>query len=159
MNRNLRLLSLSALLALPSSALAGGELDLVDVDLDDTYEDFMTVDGDEDRSRSQKLDDDESDADHLLGSFDEDPEWDMPDEADELLGDEDPSWDVEPEIGAVFDDPFADEDDFVIPQTAPEPVIEEIVEEEPVVAPETEEAGIKNANPGLDLSIFDIDED
>jgi hypothetical protein len=82
----------------------------------------------------------------------------VPDEADAEL-DEDPEWDAEPELGGAFEDPFEDDDDFIIPQTAPEPEgVEEDAEDELAALPEAEVEAIQNSNPGLDLSIFDIED-
>jgi hypothetical protein len=147
---NHRTLSLAALLFLPNVALADTEMDLVDADFEDTIEDFTADrsirDGSERKSTVE------------FDSMDEDPEWDIPEE-DDLAIDEDPSWDTEAEIGAGLDDPYEDEDDFIIAQPAPEPELEAAAfEEELATLPETKEAGIQNADPGLDLSIFDIED-
>ena len=145
-----RTLTLTALLFLPSLALADAGFDLVDADFEDPIEDFSTDRGTGTTSSIQPSLD--------IDSMDEDPEWDMPEE-DDIALEEDPSWDVDPEIGTGLGDPFADEDDFTIPQTAPEPVAEEDPEEEEALAlPEAKNTGIKNADPGLDLSIFDIED-
>ena len=153
MPRNFRLLSFSAFLLLPASALADDELELVDASFDDTYEDF-TTDRNDTESRSNRSGQGEA---GLLSSFDEDPEWDMPDSDDANI-DEDPEWDAEPEIGSVFDDPFEEDDDFVIPQTAPEPIVEEESIDDLSDLPEAEVENIQNSTPGLDLSIFDIED-
>jgi hypothetical protein len=147
---NHRTLSLAALLFLPSVAIADTDMDLVDADFEDTIEDFTA-----DRSIRDSA---ERKATVEFDSMDEDPAWDIPEE-DDLTIDEDPSWDTEAEIGAGLDDSYEEEDDFIIAQTAPEPVLEEIaVDVELAALPETQDTGIQNADPGLDLSIFDIED-
>ena len=80
----------------------------------------------------------------------------MPSEPDDDLGDEDPSWDEDPDLSGAFDDDFEEEEDFIIPQTAPEPIVE--IEEEIPVVNKVDEAGISNEKPGLDLSVFEIED-
>ena len=79
----------------------------------------------------------------------------MPSEPDDELGDEDPSWDEDPDLSGAFDD-FEEDDDFIIPQTAPEPIVE--IEEEVPVVNKADEASISNEKPGLDLSVFEIED-
>jgi hypothetical protein len=125
-------------------------MDLVDADFEDTIEDFTA-----DRSIR---DSSERKSTVEFDSMDDDPEWDIPEE-DDLAIDEDPTWDTDAEIGAGLDDPYEEEDDFIIAQTAPEPALEEVaVDEEIAALPEAKDTGIQNADPGLDLSIFDIED-
>jgi hypothetical protein len=154
MMHHLRLLSLCGLFALPNIALADDELDLADASFDDTYEDF-TQERVGSKSRNSRVNRDSvPSADATLSSFDEDPEWDVPEEPDAFI-DEDPSWDEEPDMGSVFDIPFVEEDEFVIVQAPASVIIDD--EEEQVLRPEADER-IENSTPGLDLSIFDIED-
>ena len=156
MTLNLRTVSFITLLFLPCTALANDEIDLVDADFEDSFDDFSEVRSSPTDSRKNraKSPQDEDPMDIL----DEDPDWDVPEEPDAML-DEDPSWDAEPTIGATFDEPFEEEDDFVIPQAAPEPEVElASFEEDMVSVPETDDTHIQNATPGIDLSIFDIED-
>ena len=163
---NFRLLALSSFLLIPSTAMADADFALVDADIDDVLEGFEVSPSDLAERESRRSHKADADVDALLGSFDEDPEWDLPADSDEDLSpeDADPSWDVEPDLGELFEEPYAEEDDFIIPQaSAPDAAelhvdVEIEVEEESLVINESDEDGIKNANPGLDLSVFDIED-
>ena len=155
MHFNRPLFALLLLISVPTNAMAYDEIELVDAELDDTFEDFKSARSD--RKSTQKNDEADSQRDSL-DDFDEDPDWDLPSEPDADLGDEDPSWDDEPVLGGSFNDDFEEEEDFIIPQTAPEPVIEIVEPEEAPVVNKVDEATISNEKPGLDLSVFEIED-
>ena len=153
MRFNRPLFTLLMLISVPTNAVAYDEPDLVDAELEDTFEDFKSARSD--RKSTQKVNAEDVQRDSL-DEFDEDPDWDLPSESDEELGDEDPSWDEEPGLGGAFEDDFEEEEDFIIPQTAPKAVVE--LDEELPSVQKVEEANIANDKPGLDLSVFDIED-
>ena len=147
------LFAILMLFAVPTNAVGYDEIELVDAELEDTFEDFKMARGDRKTAKKAQGVDEQRDS---LDEFDEDPDWDMPSEPDDDLGDEDPSWDEDPDLSGAFDDDFEEEEDFIIPQTAPEPIVE--IEEEIPVVNKVDEAGISNEKPGLDLSVFEIED-